>query len=191
MLELDHLLLKVVISGMLYAPDVLAEFTTDPNATLRLLHYPPQKSKDARQLGGKPFFAICLSVSLYGCVEADSLIAGAHTDFGCITLLLQQPNQTGLQVLYPPTKSWIPVPAVANRFVVNAGDLLYGWTNGKYKSAVHRVINDGSEHRYSVPFFYTGNLSFKLRPLDGSEDDKAITVAQHVKAMYDKTYAVQ
>jgi isopenicillin N synthase-like dioxygenase len=188
MLALDHLLLKVVISGMPYAPDVLAEFTTDPNATLRLLHYPPQKSKDARQLGGKTIYLPSDAMFLF---VTDSLVAGAHTDFGCITLLLQQPNQTGLQVLYQPTNSWIPVPAVENRFVVNAGDLLYGWTKGKYKSAVHRVINDGSEHRYSVPFFYTGNLSFKLRPLDGSEDEKAITVEQHVMAMYDKTYTVQ
>ncbi|CRG85085.1 UPF0676 protein [Talaromyces islandicus] len=168
MLTLDHLILKVITSGMPYAPEILAEFTTDPNATLRLLHYPPQKSKDARQLG-----------------------AGAHTDFGCITLLLQQPDQTGLQVLYPPTNSWIPVPAVANRFVVNVGDLLYGWTKGEYRSAVHRVINNGPQHRYSVPFFYTGNLSFKLRPLDGSEDANGITVEQHVMARYNTTYAVK
>ena len=106
-------------------------------------------------------------------------------------MLLQQPDQAGLEVLYPPTNSWIPVPAVAGRYVVNVGDLLEGWTAGGYRSAVHRVINTGESHRYSVPFFYHGNMEFKLRPLDGSDDARAITVEQHIQNKFKESYSVK
>lgn len=68
MLALDHLLLKVITSGMPYAPEIMAEFTADPNATLRLLHYPPQRSKDARQLGGKFIPLLYIRVFTVVCV---------------------------------------------------------------------------------------------------------------------------
>ncbi|ETS88084.1 hypothetical protein PFICI_01912 [Pestalotiopsis fici W106-1] len=168
MLDLAHLLLRILISGLPYDSKMFDNFMLQPVANVRLLHYPPQLSKDVRQLG-----------------------AGAHTDFGCITVLLQQPEQTGLQVLYPPTDSWIPVPAVANRFVVNIGDLLCGWTRGAYRSAVHRVINAGDNHRYSAPFFYSGNMAFKLRPLDGSSDENAITVEEHILRKFKASYDIE
>lgn len=91
-------------------------------------------------------------------------------------------------MLYPPTGSWIPVPAREDVFIVNVGDLLDGWTKGRYRSAVHRVLNRSSKHRYSVPFFFNGNLSFKLRPLDGSDDANAISVEEHIKRKFDQSY---
>jgi isopenicillin N synthase-like dioxygenase len=106
-------------------------------------------------------------------------------------LLLQQPGQTGLQVLYPPTNSWISVPAIADRYIVNIGDLLDGWTQGAYRSAVHRVINTSKDDRYSVPFFYHGNLACQLRPLDGSKDQTVITVEQHILKKFSQSFAVK
>ncbi|RFU32381.1 hypothetical protein B7463_g3977, partial [Scytalidium lignicola] len=167
MVEVAHHLLKILALGLPYADDIFEEFMLEPVANVRLLHYPPQTSKDERQLG-----------------------AGAHTDFGCITLLLQQPDTTGLEVLYPPTNSWIPVPAVADRFIVNIGDLLDKWTGGHYRSALHRVINFGETDRYSVPFFYSGNLATRLMPLDGSEGE-GITVEEHIKGKFKKSYSMK
>lgn len=74
---------------------------------------------------------------------------------------------------------------------MNIGDLLDGWTRGAYRSAVHRVINRGNEHRYSVPFFYNGNLAYQLRPLDGSDTETGITVEQHIHNKFSESYAVK
>lgn len=109
------------------------------------------------------------------------MIAGAHTDFGAITLLLQHPGQEGLQVLHPARDSWIPVPTIENTYVVNIGDVLSAWTNGQYRSALHRVINPSPAHdRYSVPFFLDGTMTAMMRPLDGSgASQKDKSVGQH------------
>jgi isopenicillin N synthase-like dioxygenase len=72
---------------------------------------------------------------------------------------------------------------------VNVRDLLDKWTKGVYKSAAHRVVNVSTTDRYSVPFFYHGNLSTRLRPLDGSEGDgEAETVEEHIKGRFKKTF---
>jgi isopenicillin N synthase-like dioxygenase len=101
-------------------------------------------------------------------VLANEVPAGAHTDFGGITFLLQQPGSKGLEVFYPPTESWVSVPVTPDSFVVNIGDLVQKWTAGHYRSAVHRVINFGDKHRYSAPFFLNGNLKLEIQPLNGS-----------------------
>lgn len=108
--------------------------------------------------------------------------AGAHTDFGGITFLLQQPGTSGLQVFYPPTEEWIPVPVKENSFVINIGDLLQMWTGDYYRSAVHRVINTGSKHRYSAPFFYNGNLDLKFTPLNGVGPET--TAEEHIRGKF-------
>lgn len=61
----------------------------------------------------------------------------------------------------------------------------------KYRSAVHRVVNVSTTDRYSVPFFYQGNLATKLDPLDGSgsrANEGGETVEQHIKEMFKKTF---
>ncbi|CAD0085727.1 unnamed protein product, partial [Aureobasidium vineae] len=159
-----ELLLEMLRQALPHPPteDIFEEFRVKPSTNLRLLHYPPQKSLDERQLG-----------------------AGAHTDFGGITLLLQQPGAPGLEVWHPQTSCWIPVPAVEDNLVVNIGDLLNLWTNGHYRSAVHRVINREPTDRYSAPFFYNGNTACTFSPLPiGSEqvDTSVQTVEGHILA---------
>ncbi|KAJ6031416.1 hypothetical protein N7540_002148 [Penicillium herquei] len=168
LLHLARTILQILALGLPHPPDIFDEITKGAVGTVKLLHYPPQRSTELHQLG-----------------------AGAHTDFGSITLLLQQPDQTGLQVFYRPSKNWISVPAVPGRYIVNIGDLLDGWTQGKYLSAIHRVINNTDQHRYSVPFFYDGNLSYKLRPLDGTSDETALTVEEHLKKKWSQSYSIK
>lgn len=51
-----------------------------------------------------------------------------HTDFGCISILLQEEGTVGLKVYHPPTDSWIPVPVITDAFVINMGDMLQKYT---------------------------------------------------------------
>lgn len=105
-------------------------------------------------------------------------LGGAHTDFGGITFVLQQPGTKGLEVFYPPREVWIPVPAQENAFVANIGDLVHMWTGKYFRSATHRVSDVGTTHRYSAPFFYNGNMELTIHPLDGSP---SMTVEEHIQ----------
>jgi isopenicillin N synthase-like dioxygenase len=83
------------------------------------------------------------------------LRAGAHTDYGFITILRSEAADGGLQVQ---TRSgdWIDAPAVDGAFVINIGDALMRWTNDAWVSTPHRVANPASgagSRRQSIPFF--------------------------------------
>lgn len=71
--------------------------------------------------------------------------------------------------------------------MVNIGDVLSAWTGGRYKSALHRVINKSSSDRYSIPFFYDGTMTSRMEPLDGSETKNAAigrTVGEHFRERF-------
>jgi isopenicillin N synthase-like dioxygenase len=163
--NLSNTLMEVLAKGLPYGnPRIFDPFCKDPLAVVRLLHYPPQANlDDPKQVG-----------------------AGAHTDFGAITLLLQD-DKGGLQVLNEHTKKWIEVKPNRDAYVVNVGDMLQMWTKGEYKSNIHRVINSSGTHRYSVPFFFDGNLDYVLKPLDGSAET-GITVEDFMKERFKRTY---
>lgn len=91
-------------------------------------------------------------------------------------------------MLSPVTNTWIRIPSVVDRYVVNIGDLLDRWTGGHYRSTVHRVVDVGNMDRYSIPFFYHGNLATELKPLDGRDCADAITVEEHIREKFRKSY---
>lgn len=138
-------------------------------APLRLLHYPPSRRTTQRQLG-----------------------ASAHTDFGAVTLLLQDGNP-GLQVQDRASGAWREVPSTRYAYVVNVGDMLQMWTGGRLKSSVHRVMNGEEKDRYSVVFFFDGNLDCPLLPLDGGErgegeGEEVPTVESHMLSRMARSY---
>ena len=79
-------------------------------------------------------------------------------------------------------------------YVINLGDLIARWTNDRYRSTVHRVVNTSGRERYSVPFFYTGNYTHKVECISTclapGETPKypPITVEQDMRDMYRRTY---
>jgi isopenicillin N synthase-like dioxygenase len=93
--------------------------------------------------------------------EPGQLRAGAHSDYGALTILKAQDVAGGLQVR-DRSGEWVDVQAAADAFVVNIGDLMMHWTNDRWISTVHRVVNPPRERalasrRQSIVFFYQPN----------------------------------
>lgn len=106
-----------------------------------------------------------------------------------MTVLLQEPDREGLEVWYPPTQTWIPVPVKENTFVINMGDIMQLWTDGYYRSARHRVVTFSAKERYSVPFFFNGNMKLKIKGLGGSGAEDV--VGAHIQRRFVKTLSTE
>jgi isopenicillin N synthase-like dioxygenase len=113
-------------------PDYFDDKFDRPMATLRLLHYPAPPARSDPLIG-----------------------AGAHTDYGNLTLLATD-DVGGLEVRARDGE-WIEAPVVPGAFIVNIGDCLMRWTNDIYVSTPHRVVNRSARERYSIAFFYDPN----------------------------------
>jgi isopenicillin N synthase-like dioxygenase len=94
---------------------------------------------------------------------ADQFGLAPHTDFGCITLLWQDQNG-GLEVLERQSKTWIAATPIPGTLVVNAGDLLGRWSNDRYASTPHRVINKSGRERFSIATFYDPDFKAVVDP---------------------------
>jgi isopenicillin N synthase-like dioxygenase len=96
--------------------------------------------------------------------------AGAHSDYGAFTILRTEAAPGGLQVVRR-GGSWIDVPNIADGFMVNIGDLLMRWTNDRWVSTLHRVVNPPEEvransTRMSIAFFEVPNHDADVRSFD-------------------------
>ena len=137
---------------------------------LRLLHYPPHPG--------------AFDGSVYG--------AGAHTDYGNLTLLAQDANG-GLEVRKR-DGGWIGVPPAPGTFVCNIGDCLMRWTNDVYVSNAHRVVNRSGRERFSVAYFGDPNSDALVACLPSvlapGEQPKypPITYADYLRSRYEVTY---
>lgn len=99
-----------------------------------------------------------LRLSRYPALEGgDSTVNSLppHTDLGFMTLL--PPNKVqGLEIKLP-NGQWLRAPGVTHAFVVNGGDMLHRWSNGRFLSTPHRVLNISGGLRYATPFFFDPN----------------------------------
>lgn len=86
-----------------------------------------------------------------------------HRDFGAITLLAQS-DVPGLEVLHPDGR-WILVEPEPDAIVLNTGEVMHRWSNGRLRKTPHRVINRSGKERYSAPFFFDPNVSAVVEPL--------------------------
>ena len=135
------------------------------NVTLRLLYYPESGVDQVtdRQMG-----------------------AGEHTDYGLLTLLFQD-DVGGLEVMNA-NNQWQAVDYVESAIVVNSGDLLERWTNGRYRSTLHRVRPKiGQRERFSIVMFVDPDSATQVSVVDSCVSDQnparyePITAGEHVQ----------
>ncbi|XP_076908521.1 putative 2-oxoglutarate-dependent dioxygenase SLC1 [Bidens hawaiensis] len=84
-----------------------------------------------------------------------------HSDYGLLTLLLQDQVE-GLQIQHK--GKWVTVKPIPNSFVVNIGDQFEIFSNGRYKSVVHRAVVNSMRSRLSVASLHSLNANFNVTP---------------------------
>ncbi|MCB8945677.1 MAG: isopenicillin N synthase family oxygenase [Ardenticatenaceae bacterium] len=122
--------------------------TDDPRTILRLLNYPPVDGK-----------------------SAEHTRAGAHTDYGTLTILWS-PDSRGLQAQNRQGE-WVDVIAPAEHFIINIGDLMMNWTNDRWISTLHRVVprvDTNGRRRQSMAFFHNPNPNATIACIDTCHD---------------------
>jgi isopenicillin N synthase-like dioxygenase len=138
----------------------------------------------------------CFNVTHYPALKAPplpgQLRAGAHSDYGSLTILKAEDAPGGLQVL-DKSGAWIDVVPTPGTFIVNLGDLMAEWTNDRWVSTMHRVVTPPLEagergRRLSLVFFHQPNYDAVVECLPTCRDaDKPprygrITSGEHLYA---------
>ena len=139
--DLGHRLMRSLAQGLGMPADTFARgLTADPTVLFRIFCYPPATEDDG--------------AGDWGVAE--------HTDYGLLTLLLQD-GSGGLQVRTG--EGWIDVPPVEGALVCNLGDMLERLTEGRYRSTPHRVRSPEGGPRLSCPFFFDPGWDAVVEPL--------------------------
>lgn len=158
--------------------DLLEDYFEDgfdrPGCSVRLLHYSPRPT-------GAP---------------QNQIGAGAHTDWGAITILYQD-DVGGLEIMSAES-TWVRAVPVPGTYVINLGDMIRRWTNDTYRSTLHRVVaNTADAHRYSIATFFNPRDDYRVAcvPTCLKEGDAPnyppCTVGEHIRDMVRKTYEGQ
>lgn len=172
-LDLSRDVLSALALGMGMPEDTFATAYQKPLGRGQLVYYPAMDEED-------------YSAQRFG--------AAAHTDFGVLTILMQD-ALGGLQIATQ-DGGWIEAPPIADSFVCNIGDLLEMWTGGILKSTLHRVINRSAQARYSIPIFCDPSSDTIIDPklfesLDGqvASPESPITAGKYIMQKNKKNFA--
>jgi isopenicillin N synthase-like dioxygenase len=160
--------LPVCATALDLPPDFFDAAFAESQFSFRLSHYPPVQAQP-NQFGIAP-----------------------HTDANFMTFLAQT-DVPGLQVRLP-SGDWLDVPYVPNSYAVNAGDMMFRWTNGRFKSTPHRALPPVGTHRYAIPFFLGPHLDTEIACLptcqgqDNPPKFPPITYDAYLRWWYDANY---
>lgn len=158
MLGLGSQLMSLFARGLSLAPDYFTASIDESPSSLRAIRYPARTEAP----------------------ESGQLRAGAHTDYGTLTIL-KQDTVGGLQVLTQ-QEEWAAVESIPGAFVINIGDLMARWTNDRWRSTLHRVVDPAANvkgevpRRHSMPFFHNANWDAVVEALPGTGEPKYETV---------------
>lgn len=141
----------LVLRAMGYAldledPEFFVRHTRESFWVMRAISYPPLEPELAKQGG---------------------VSCGEHSDYGCLTLLLQDETRGALMVRGrgEVEGEWIKADPIEGAYVVNVGDMVELWTGGLVKSTRHRVVHTGANYRVSVPVFMEPDRNCLVQPL--------------------------
>ena len=146
MVELATHIMRIFAVALGLSERFFDNMINNPKAVLRATNYPPLEKAP----------------------EPDQFRASPHTDYGTLTIISTN-SKTGLQVCTR-IRQWIDVEPPPNSFIVNIGDLMMRWTNDKWISTLHRVINpppdQAGKRRQSLVFFHNPNPCVLIKCLD-------------------------
>jgi isopenicillin N synthase-like dioxygenase len=114
-----------------------------------------------------------------------------HTDYGGLTLLSQDMTG-GLQVLNK-AGDWVTAHPIPGTLVINVGDLMARWTNNRFSSNAHRVINTSGRERYTVAVFFDPSFDTVIDPRDLLDDPATskyppTTCGEYIVGRFDKAF---
>ena len=122
--------------------------------------------------------------------KPNQLRAGAHTDFGAITILTIPGSESGLEIKMDDS-SWLKVSPEKGQLVVNLGDMMQRWTNDEWRSTHHRVtlpeIQGSQSRRLSMAYFLHPNFDAKIEFLgkkagpNTTPKYEVITAGDHIR----------
>lgn len=165
--KLGIALLRAFAAGLDLRHDHFVRQFHKPLTRAAVVYYPPQ----AEELGESQF-----GVS-------------PHTDYGCITILYQD-AVGGLQV-QDRNGEWLTAHPIPGTFVVNVGDLLHRWSNERFVSNPHRVINASGGERFSVPVFIDPDWDTMIEPVPepgGAAHHAPVGCAEYIYGIYQKSF---
>ncbi len=126
--------------------------------------------------------------------QPDQYGIAPHTDANFMTFLAQS-DVPGLQVQLA-SDAWWDVPYVPGSFVVNTGDMLHRWTNGRFRSTAHRALPPLEGHRYAIPYFLGPQMDTLIECLPSCCDNGSppryppITYGDYIDWWYDANYNI-
>jgi isopenicillin N synthase-like dioxygenase len=161
-------LLRAFAAGLGITQDSFIRSIDRPTSRGSIIYYPPQPP----ELGD------------------DQFGVSPHTDWGCLTLLYQ--DQTGGLEVRGRDGQWVTAHPIPGTFVVNVGDLLARWTNDRFNSTPHRVVNRSGRARFSCAMFVDPNRDTVIAPVlrDGEAAKyQPVTCGDYVQSRFDAAFA--
>ncbi|XP_074326896.1 S-norcoclaurine synthase 1-like [Apium graveolens] len=163
--ELTNKLISLMAENLKADPQKLtAMFHHDGTQGIRMNYYPP-------------------------CTQPNKVLGIApHSDTSALTLIQVNEDIHGLQI--KKNQQWVPIKPVPGSIIVNIGDAMEIFSNGKYRSIEHRAVVNNEKERISIAAFHSPNLSTDICPLPELVKDNMFKTVSHqdfIKMVFNKT----